>query len=83
MKWTDVLRVAAFRRDVLSAPVLCIAVTDLRNVVVLDESMEGWPGLLKELSKHLSESASFSQWRESIQPDSLDSYWTPLFKAVQ
>jgi hypothetical protein len=80
MQWSDVRRVAAFRRDVMTQAVLCVAVTDSSQVVVLDEGMEGWDGLLKELSKHLSESASFTQWRESIQTESQDSYWTALFE---
>ena len=81
MQWDQVRRVAAFRRDVMTQPVLCVAITDPGNIVVLDESMDGWDGLLKELARRLSESASFAQWRESIQPESPDSYWTALFKA--
>lgn len=81
MQWPDVQRVAAFRRNVLTHPVLCVAISDPSNIVVLDEAMDGWEGLLKELSRILSESASFSQWRDSIQGESTDSYWTVLFRA--
>jgi hypothetical protein len=81
MQWPDVRRVAAFRRNVLTHPVLCVAISDPSNIVVLDEAMDGWEGLLKELSRILSEPASFSQWRDSIQGESTDSYWTVLFRA--
>lgn len=83
MKWGEVRRVAAFRRDVLTQPVLCFAVTDTSNVVVLDESMDGWKSLVESASKYLKQSPTFSQWRETIACDSPDSYWTILFRAAQ
>jgi len=81
MNWSDVRRVAAFRRDVLTQPVVCVAITDPSNVVVLDESMEGWKPLIESLAKHLAESPSFTEWRERIGRESSDSYWTVLFDA--
>jgi hypothetical protein len=81
MKWSEIKRVAAFRRDVLTRPVFCVAITDPANVVVLDESMQGWKPLIKALSKRLSQSPSFSEWREKIGRGSADSHWTILFSA--
>jgi hypothetical protein len=83
MKWSDVRRVAAFRRDVLTQPVVCVAVTDPSNVVVLDESMQGWKHLIDSLAKHLRESPSFTEWRDRIGQESPDSHWTILFSAGQ
>lgn len=81
MSWSDVRRVAAFRRDVLTRPVLCIAVTDPHNVVVLDETMEGWDTLLQQLASALASVQPFTAWRSTIDPLSHDSYWTVLFAA--
>lgn len=83
MKWPDVRRVAAFRRDVLTSPVLCVAITDTRQVVVLDESMEGWQPLLDALPKRLADSPDVRAWSRRIVAGSTESYWTPLFSAGQ
>lgn len=83
MKWGEVRRVAAFRRDVLTEPVLCVAITDSSKVVVLDESMDGWKSLLEGVSKYLKQTPSFSEWQERIGRESPDSYWTMLFRAAQ
>lgn len=83
MKWGEVRRVAAFRRDVLTQPVLCVAITDTSNAVVLDESMDGWKSLVESASKYLRQSPSFSEWQETIARESPDSYWTILFRAAQ
>jgi hypothetical protein len=80
MKWSDVRRVAAFRRDVMTSPVNCVAITDPSNVVVLDESMEGWKALIDALAKYLADSPSFAEWRERIGGDSDQSHWTVLFR---
>jgi len=81
MKWDDVRRVAAFRRDVMTEPVLCVAISDPANIVVLDESMEGWQSLLNAMPRLLPESPSFTEWRTQIPAGSAASHWTVLFRA--
>lgn len=83
MNWNDVRRVAAFRRDVMTQPVLCVAISDPANIVVLDESMEGWKALLEGVSRNLKQSPSFSEWQEKIGHESHDSYWTVLFRSTE
>src|SRR6185437_3447575 len=83
MQWPDVQRVAAFRRDVLTDPVLCVAISDPANIVVLDEPMEGWKHLIDSLAQHLSQSPSFTEWRGRIGQGSPESHWTILFSASQ
>ena len=81
MQWPEVRRVAAFRRDVLTSPVLCVAITDPQQVVVLDESMDGWQPLLECISRYLVGEPSFSDWRRRIVDGSAESHWTVLFRA--
>jgi hypothetical protein len=80
MDWPEVRRVAALRRDVLTDPVLCVAISDPSNVVVLDESMEGWQGLIEALPQRLAAELSFTDWRSRIARDDGDSHWTALFE---
>lgn len=80
MDWPSVRRVAALRRDVLTQPVLCVAISDPANVVVLDESMEGWQGLIEALPQRVAAELSFTDWRSSIGSDDSDSHWTALFE---
>jgi hypothetical protein len=81
MKWNEVRRVAAFRRDVMTEPVLCVAISDPANIVVLDESMDGWQSSLNAMSQHLAESPSFTDWQAQIPANSGESHWTVLFRA--
>jgi hypothetical protein len=79
MHWTDVTRVAAFQRDVVTHPVACVAVSVPGNVVVLDESMHGWQSLLEGLSAHIIGSARFAAWSASVARQESDAHWTVLF----
>jgi hypothetical protein len=81
MKWGELRRVAALRRDVLTEPVLCLAISDLSNIVVLDESMEGWQTLLDALAQRVAADPSFADWSSRIGRDDADSHWTALFSA--
>jgi hypothetical protein len=83
MQWSEVKRVAAFRRDVLTEPVLCVAISDPAKIVVLDESMEGWQPLLEAIPRHLTESPTFAAWREGIGHESTESHWAVLFSSEQ
>lgn len=81
MKWGDVRRVAAFKRDVLTSGVLCLALTDAANVIILDESMEGWNGLVAALRDQIPGARDAGEWRNAIitPPDAAN--WSVLFQA--
>jgi hypothetical protein len=83
MRWPEVRRIAAYRSDVLTSPVLCVAITDPDQIVVLDESMEGWQLLLECISRYIVGERSFSEWRGRISDNSAESHWTILFRAGQ
>lgn len=79
MRWSEVKRAAAFRRDVLAEPVACLAVTDASQVVVLDEAMEGWGTLVKAFGR-LAGATAFSEWLGEIRAGSDASGWAVLFR---
>ena len=81
IQWSEVRRVAAFRRDVLTQPVICVAISDPANLVVVDECMEGWQSLLDALAQSVAPAPSFTEWRSNIRSDDADSHWTALFQA--
>jgi len=81
MHWRDVKRVVAFRRDVLTAAVLSVAITDKANVVVLDERMEGWATLIEGLPRQFALTPSFTEWLDRSAREPLSSGWTILFRA--
>lgn len=81
MQWDDVKRVVAFRRDVLTSAVLSVAITDAAAVVVLDERMEGWGGLIDGLPRHFALAPSFAEWLAGLEHEPLSSGWTILFRA--
>lgn len=81
LPWAAVTRVAVFRRDVQTAAVLALAVTDPANVVVLDEHMEGWSDFIEHLPAHLTLATSFAEWRSKTPADPLSSHWSILFRA--
>jgi hypothetical protein len=61
--WTSIRRVVAFKRDVYSHDLLCLALEfQPQAVVELDESMKGWHELLKALPARLPGALSADEW---------------------
>lgn len=81
MEWTGIKRVGAFRCDDGAAGLVCIAVTDPANVVILDERMEGWNSLADALAEHLPGIPPVSGWRPRVAQTQASANWTVLFKA--
>ena len=82
INWTTVNRIVAFRRDVLTAPVASVAISDPGNIVVLDEQMQGWPALLESLPSHLTLTPTYPTWlTQATSDDPHSSHWTILFKS--
>jgi hypothetical protein len=80
MKWDDVRRVAAFRRDVMTQPMICVAITDASKVVVLDESMEGFPHLVEALAGRLAGAPVAEEWRDSMNRPDQDVNFTFVYQ---
>lgn len=81
MKWSEIRRIAAFQRDAMTAAVLCVAVTDAANVVILDEKMEGWNELIAALPARVQGVPAAAEWRSSIVEPPASANWTVLFRA--
>jgi hypothetical protein len=82
INWANVKRIVAFRRDVLTAPVASVAISDPNNVVVLDEQMLGWPALVEALPTQIALTPTYPEWlTEASSHDPQSSHWTILFRA--
>ena len=80
--WANVNRVVAFRRDVLTAPVASVAISDPNNIVVLDEQMHGWPALVEALPARIALAPTYPEWlTQATSHDPQSSHWTILFKS--
>ncbi len=66
LSWSGITRVGAFRCDAPSPGILCLAVTDTANVVILDERMAGWDSILQALPTYLAGTPSPSEWRKRV-----------------
>jgi hypothetical protein len=82
MEWARLKRIAAFRRDVVTSPVLCVAISDPAAIVVLDESMDGWPSLLEALTLNSVISPDFDTWSNAVSASPSDACWTILFRSA-
>jgi hypothetical protein len=81
MEWSGITRVGAFRCDDGAAGLVCLAVTDPANVVILDERMEGWSSLGEALAESLPGVPPASGWRERVIQPETGANWTVLFQS--
>ena len=81
MEWRGISRVGAFRCDDGAAGFVCIAVTDERNVVILNELMEGWDSVTSALTEHLPGCPPAAAWKAGVAQPQASANWTVLFKA--
>jgi hypothetical protein len=81
IKWSGITRVGAFRCENAGAGLLCMAITDPQNVVILAETMEGWDALLGALPARLAGVRPASDWRNSVVHPPAAANWTVLFAA--
>ena len=59
--WDLVLRVQTFKRDLFAVDLICLAIEMPEGCVEIDEEMQGWDELLKELEQRLP---GFPRWEE-------------------
>ena len=61
-RWTVIRRVVAYKRDCLAADQLCFSISDGDWVTELNEDMEGWPELIRQLPARLQEFPAEREW---------------------
>ncbi len=71
----------AFRCEDGAVGLVCMAVTDERNVVILNELMEGWDSMTRALTEHLPGCPPTASWKALVAQPQASANWTVLFKA--
>lgn len=65
--WRSIRRVVAYKRDLLTHDLLCLALElDSEEVIELDESMTGWSHLLDALPARLPGAISSADWYRRV-----------------
>ena len=61
--WADVIKIEAFKRDLLTVDLICLTIS-LRNnkTLELNEEMEGWELLVNQLPEYLPGCQTFAEW---------------------
>src|SRR5208337_2054814 len=54
-RWSEIRRIVAYKRDCLAADQLCFSISDGDWETELNEDMEGWPELIRQLPAKLHE----------------------------
>lgn len=60
--WQDVVRVEAFKRDLYSVDLICLAILLGDKTVEINEEMDGWESLVDKLPEYLPGCQKFEQW---------------------
>lgn len=61
--WQETVAVKAFKRDLYSADLICIAFLSMDNrTVEIDEEMGGWESLVEKLHEYLPGCQKFEEW---------------------
>ena len=61
--WRDTIRVEAFKRDLWSVDLICLAIVS-SNIKALEvnEEIEGWDSLVEKLPEYLPGCRTFEEW---------------------
>lgn len=65
--WEETVKIEAFKRDLYSVDLMCLAVLCKDNTTVeIDEEMEGWESLVEKLPEYLRGCKKFADWFEAV-----------------
>lgn len=63
LRWRDVIRVDAFKRDLFAVDLICLAFIENGNLEVeINEEMDGWNSIVEQLPEYLPGCQKFDEW---------------------
>jgi hypothetical protein len=80
MRWDDISRVAAFKRDCFSVDMICISLSDGTWEIEVNEDLEGWKALLNALAQNVSNFPPYEQWFMQIAQPPFATNFTLIYQ---
>jgi len=80
VRWSDVGRVVAFKRDVLAYDLICCVVEGSHSIVELNEEMAGWDELMMALPRFLPGARKPEEWWSDVAQPPFATSLTRLFE---
>lgn len=77
--WTNIEKVAAFKRDLYAVDLICIAFETAEFVYEINEEMVSWPAFVKEIATHLPGCLKAEEWYQSVMLPAFKTNWTVLY----
>lgn len=67
VRWKDVVKLEAFKRDLFAVDLICLAICLNDNTVVeINEEMDGWEPLMLKLPEYLSRCKEYDGWFDVV-----------------
>ncbi len=66
LSWSEVTGVLAYKRDIFTMDLICIALATADGTLEINENMEGWSPLIEVLPKYLPGSKSAAEWWKQV-----------------
>ena len=67
LRWQNVVRLEAFKRDVWAVDLICLVlVLNENREVEINEEMNGWEQLMRKLPEYLSGCKEFDEWFDVV-----------------
>jgi hypothetical protein len=79
LRWSEVSRVVAYKRDCYAIDLICIAFSTAAGAVEVNEEMEGWDALTDALPMLLPGTPDKSQWWQKVAQPPFATNATALF----
>ena len=79
LSWSEITEVIAYKLDCYGTDLLCVALGGETNAIELNESMEGWAGLLDRLEEYLPGCQSKDDWYKVVVSPALQTNRTVIF----
>jgi len=79
VKWSETLRVAAFKRNFFAYDLLCLGFETEEGTVEIDEQMEGWEAITDALPKYLSGVRPIEDWFLEVVKPAFATNFTLIF----
>ena len=79
--WRDVLRIDAFKRDLYTVDVICLAfVLSDDTEVEIDEDMKGFPSLVQKLPEYVPGCQTWDQWFRPVAVPAFELNLTTIYQ---